>query len=171
MGIESFGEFAAILSAITLCAERIVATAKSFFPRLAEEALGADGKPDRDADKRRRLGVQFIAFAASWVTTAFLAVGGSFDLFGTIAVGSAAEARPLPVWLIALIATGGTALWSNAVAYTSALRDEKQRLAAVSELINKAMHKRPELAEEAASRGVLAADVTYSLVPRQPARR
>jgi len=72
----------------------------------------------------RPLIVMGIAFAASWVTSAFL-TGGDFNLFGKIPFGSADNPAEIPVLIMALLASGGSEFWKNILGYTKALRDIK----------------------------------------------
>lgn len=128
MSIGGLSEFFALLLAIALCTERLVTIAKTAFPGfLSSEPKTEAYEVDLKADKWRRLVVQAIAFVAAWVTTAFLAEGDRFALAGTIAIGQAANAPVLPVWLVGLLASGGSALWSSLLGYSSAVRDSRRQ--------------------------------------------
>jgi hypothetical protein len=131
VSIDNLGELFALLMAIALCTERLVTIAKTTFPGfLATEQKTEAREVDLQADKRRRLAVQAVAYTAAWTTTAFLASGDQFAPFGSIAIGRAADAPTLPVWLVGLLASGGSALWSSLLGYSSAVRDvRKQQVA------------------------------------------
>jgi hypothetical protein len=119
--IDTLSAVAAVLLAISLAAERLVTAVKAMIPWLAEEADEAknpDGTTDRKKDRPRRVIVVLIAFLAAWLTTA-LAAGGSF--FGSITIAELS----FPIPLVALLASGGSAWWTNIVAYASAAKDAR----------------------------------------------
>ncbi|HET9947883.1 MAG TPA: hypothetical protein VFQ22_03040, partial [Longimicrobiales bacterium] len=63
-----------------------------------------------------------------WVTTALVAATPETSfaaaLFGPIQIAG----RDWPVWIVAIMATGGSAFWAQVVAYASAVKDARQAL-------------------------------------------
>lgn len=118
-----YGVMIATLLAISLAAERIVAVVKTMSPGwFAEPAAAAPGAPVPTAaqDRGRRLRVQAVAFAACWVAAASLNPG--FEFFTLFTRGD----LDLPTPLVALLAMGGSAFWSQVLGISSALKDLKQ---------------------------------------------
>ncbi len=132
MDITALSTLVTLILAVSLAAERLVAILKTAVPQLrsAENnslaAKAGEGKkdPGMAGDRMRPLIVMGIAFAASWVTSAFL-TGGDFNLFGKIPFGSADNPAEIPVLIMALLASGGSEFWKNILGYTKALRDIK----------------------------------------------
>lgn len=116
-----YGVMIAMLLAISLAAERIVAIAKNLIPGLAEAepAAGAD-VPDGPRDRGRRLLVQAVAFGSCWVAAAF--VTPNFNFFGTVSQAG----LNLPTPLVAFLAMGGSAFWVQILGISSALKDLKK---------------------------------------------
>jgi hypothetical protein len=73
-----------------------------------------------------------IAFAASYLSAALLdskvRILDSLDPFRVVAYSGAGTATPhgLPMIVMALLATGGSAFWSSLLGYTSALKSTQQ---------------------------------------------
>ena len=132
--IEQLGDFALVLLAISLASERLVVVAKTLVARLQNpmEQRLRSGHADVPSltDKPRRLWVLAASFLAAYLTAAFLAQGvedlrtywSEGLLGGKVRIGQ----RPWPVWIVALMASGGSAFWAQVVAYASALKDVRQ---------------------------------------------
>ena len=125
MTINNLSEMATTLLAISLASERVVTIAKTaFLIWLADEKKTDAQEVDLVADRTRRLIVLAIAFASSWVTASFLADGdGVAKLIGVVPFGNAPTNFGIPVWIIGLLASGGSSLWSNFLGYTKAVKD------------------------------------------------
>jgi hypothetical protein len=137
MAIADFQDLSAAIAAISVATERLVTIVKTAAPRLFAEEHKTDAKEvDLHADRWRRLRVLAVAFLCAWVTTGLLAdttasdVGWSFHPFGRVTVGS----RALSVLFIALLATGGSAFWTQVVGYLGALKDVTQTAKATKSL-------------------------------------
>ncbi len=122
MNIDTMSAVAAVLLAISLAGERLVTAVKAAFPWLAQEAKKDDGTTDRSKDRWRRLAVLTIAYLAAWVTSAF-AAGGSLGEGLTGHLTIAGVNFPTPI--VAILASGGSAWWTNIVAYASAAKDAR----------------------------------------------
>jgi hypothetical protein len=126
MSLDSLTLLATVLLAISLAAERLITTIKTMWPWLAEEKKTDAQEVDLTADRGRRLIVQVGAFAAAWATAGFLADRGTFDPLGSITLGAGVASKTFPVWLVGLLASGGSALWNNVLGYTKAAKDSQQ---------------------------------------------
>lgn len=129
MTINDLSELATTLLAISLASERVVTILKTTFPVwLADEKKTEAQEVDLVADRSRRLLVLFISFLASWITAAFLADNPDgkdwidLNFFGSISFGKG-NATNFPVWIMGLLASGGSSLWSNLLGYTKAVKD------------------------------------------------
>ncbi len=85
--------------------------------------------------------MQLLALAAAWVTAAFLASGGQFDLVGHVSVAGT-NALVIPVPLLGLLATGGSAFWTSAIAYASHVKDIAAEQRTAHRLDNRAKAKK-----------------------------
>lgn len=131
MTIDDLSEMATTLLAISLASERVVTILKTTFPIwLADEKKTEAQEVDLVADKNRRLLILFISFLTSWITASFLAdVPGLEDtnlfsskgstFFGYIKLGN----TNFPTFIMGLLASGGSSLWSNFLGYTKAVKD------------------------------------------------
>jgi len=120
MKIENLTELFALILAISLASERLVTIIKSAIPWLTDEKKTDAQEVDLSADKWRRIIVQLIAFLCAWITSSFLAEGG-FNLFGIVPFGTA-EGEFLVI-ILGLLASGGSAFWTNILGYTKAVKD------------------------------------------------
>lgn len=133
MSINDLSALAAVLLAISLATERLVTIIKTVFPRLADEQKTEAQEVDLTRDKWRRFGIQVIAFLCAWITSAFLAEGG-FDLRGNVGITSGEGRLLIPVALLAILASGGSAFWNNVLGYTKAVKDIRIQERAVANL-------------------------------------
>jgi hypothetical protein len=118
-----YGVVIAMILAISLAGERIVAIVKTMMPGwFADPITSAPDAPapSPTADRGRRLRVQAVAFAACWAAAASLMPGG-FDLLGTLQM----DALKLPTAVVGLLAMGGSAFWSQVLGISSAFKDLK----------------------------------------------
>jgi hypothetical protein len=109
------------LVALSLASERLVTFIKTLIPWLSEEQKTPAQEVDLIRDRRRRVVVQLLAFVAALVTTMLVA-----DTINPLAIVPLDAALHLPVLLIALLASGGSAFWNNLLGYTKAAKDVKQ---------------------------------------------
>jgi hypothetical protein len=115
---------ATVLLGISLGVERLLSIVKTLAPRLTEEKKTAAGEVDLVADRPRRMLLQVLAFVASWVTCGLLF--DSFNPFATVDIGG----RPFAIVLLALLGSGGSALWNNVLGFTKGLKDQRRVLTA-----------------------------------------
>ena len=141
MSIESLSMLFATILGVSLGTERLVTIVKSLFPGLAQEHRNEAGQPDAKGDRVRRVTVQVVALASAWVTAAFLASGGKFDLLGGVQVAGT-NAVSVPVPLLGLLATGGSAFWTSAIAYVSHVKDIAAEQRTSQRLDNRAKAKK-----------------------------
>lgn len=122
MDINDLSATLAVVLAVSLATERWVAVVKTALPRLAVEQRNQAGEVDLVADRKRRLAVQAVAFAGAWITSAFMAGVGvlSWGAFADV-VPAGTVAIPAPV--LALLASGGSAFWTQVLQYTGAVKD------------------------------------------------
>lgn len=140
MPIETLSALFATILGVSLGTERLVTIVKALLPGLAQERRNDAGQPDHTKDRPRRVAVQVVAFVSAWVTAAFLASGGKFDLFGGVSVASASTIT-IPVPLLGLLATGGSAFWTSAIAYASHVKDIAAERRTAQRLANRATAK------------------------------
>ena len=113
---------------LSLASERLVTIAKTAFPWLADEQLDDSQQPDPQADRPRRLTVQGLAFAASYLTAAV-----TTQTHWPTDVSKIGD-YSLPLWGIALLASGGSAFWSSILGYAKAAKEAQQALQATNKL-------------------------------------
>jgi hypothetical protein len=119
----------AYLLAASVASERLVTIVKTFLPTLAEEKKKPTQEVDPVADRWRRVSVLGTAILSAWITVGLSAPGnaenisfGNFLPFATVEIG----ALSLPLVLVAVLVSGGSALWNNLLGYTKAVKDTKQ---------------------------------------------
>jgi hypothetical protein len=134
MPIESLSATIAVLLSISLATERLVTIIKTIYPPLAVEKKNQAGETALAADRPRRLVLQALALAAAWVTAGFLADEAHRILFGTVhwkvfglywqAFGWVKAGEVLiPVPIVAVLASGGSAFWTQLLQYIGAVKD------------------------------------------------
>jgi hypothetical protein len=156
---------AAVLLALSLTTERLVAIVKTMAPGwFAEPPAGEGTEADPIADRGRRLRVQMVAFASAWITASFLVAPEAAGLAGWIT--APVEGIGLPVPLVALLASGGSAFWAQVVGYSSAVKDNAQEVRASRDAAASAA------AGQTASPGQLATRIEIARTPdAEPAAR
>lgn len=124
MLIGDLSDLSALILAVSLATERLVVVLKTIFPRalaVEREPVG-DELPD-EADRGRRLTVMAVAYLSALVVSILIA--GDSASFGGVRIPfyvGLGDAR-VPVPLLALLASGGSALWNNVVGFTGAVKD------------------------------------------------
>jgi hypothetical protein len=125
MAIDALNSIVALLLSISLAAERLVTILKTIWPTcLATEKKKETGEIDGLKDALRRLALQMIAIFACWITAAFLADGG-LNMLGHIKVGSGTSSTSIPVFIVGLLSSGGSAFWNSLLGYTKAVKDAR----------------------------------------------
>lgn len=119
MPLDTVNALVGALLAISLASERVVTIAKTYWPSLATPRVSTGLILDLHADKPRMLAVQFISFAASLLTC-----WGMYGFHWLIPFGSTPSIE-MPLPLLALLASSGSAFWSNVLGYTKALKDNQ----------------------------------------------
>jgi hypothetical protein len=122
MGIEAISELVAVVLAISLATERLVLVIRTPQKFLWIIPLGQwlnnENKVHPEQDGPRRLVVQMISFLCALFTVGWFAAGG-WDPLASITIAS----QTVPLWLLAILATGGSSFWKNLLGYTKAVRD------------------------------------------------
>ena len=122
MGIEAISELVALVLALSLATERMVVVIRTPQKLLwiipLGEWLNNENKTEPKKDGPRRLVVQLISFLCALFTVGWLAEG-TWDPLASITVAS----QTVPLWLLAILATGGSSFWKNLLGYTKAVRD------------------------------------------------
>ncbi|MCD4735490.1 MAG: hypothetical protein K8R53_05570 [Bacteroidales bacterium] len=126
MGIEAISELIAVVLAISLATERMVLMIRTPQKLLWIIPLGLwlneENKEYPKKDGPRQLMLQLISFLCAIFTVGWFAVDG-WNPLGSISIAS----QTMPLWLIAILATGGSSFWKNLLGYTKAIRDEKKK--------------------------------------------
>lgn len=137
MNIDTLSTLVALILAVSLASERLVAIVKSLIPQLrssqnstlateAGTAPSPEGMPGNA--KMRRIIVRVIVLGTAWLTSSFFAGEDilSFKSFvGQIPFGSGDDPAKIPVFIMAILASGGSEVWKNILGYTKAVRDIK----------------------------------------------
>lgn len=124
MLIGDLSDLSALVLAVSLATERLVVVLKTIFPRaLAVERQPVGDELPAEADRARRLTVMAAAYLSALVVSTLIA-GDSVSLGGLsipfyVGLGDARISVPL----LALFASGGSALWNNVVGFTGAVKD------------------------------------------------
>jgi hypothetical protein len=130
MNNDALSAIAALLLAISLSTERLVTVVKTLIPWLGKEAKTAAGEEDLKGDMGRRLILQVIAFLSAWVTAGLIAGTLPNSLFEELTMSGIG----LPTVVIGLLASGGSALWTNVVTVASTTKDIKKTVKAAESL-------------------------------------
>jgi len=116
--LSNLSEVSTVLVAISLATERLVVVVKTVFPKLATAPTLPPGADENVHDRGRRLMVIGVAYLCALVTSWFVA-GGWFIQY-------ADHSRQLSVFAVALLASGGSAFWTQVVGFASAAKDARQ---------------------------------------------
>jgi hypothetical protein len=117
--MENLTTIIGMILAVSLASERLVTMIKTLFPGwLADEKKTETLEIDLSADKWRRIVVMILAFIASWGTSTLLTDG--YDPFGQVTINSDLK---ISTFLLGLLASGGSAFWSNLLGYSKAVKD------------------------------------------------
>ena len=118
MGIEAISELVSVLLVVSLATERLVLAIRTpdklFWLIPLGEWLNNEEGEGNNMIGSRRLVVQLISFACAFITVGFLAEGGKWNGFAPIDIGG----QVFPLWLLAVLATGGSSFWKNILGYT-----------------------------------------------------
>ncbi len=131
MDIEAYPELVAVVLVISVVTERLVLVIRTPQRFLWIIPLGQwlnnENIDHPEKDGPRRLVVQLISFLCALFTVGWLAPG-PWNPLASITIVS----LTVPLWLLAILATGGSSFWKNIIGYTKAVRDirteEKERL-------------------------------------------
>jgi hypothetical protein len=119
--------WASLILAISIAAERFVAIFKTIAPNFANDKLNPDGTTNLKDDRFRRLTIQFVAFIGGWIACSMIAYAsdskGSCYLLWINFGG-----RSVVIPIIALLASGGSAVWGSIVQFSSAAKDVQNKI-------------------------------------------
>ncbi|HEY0022363.1 MAG TPA: hypothetical protein VGB24_05615 [Longimicrobium sp.] len=109
----------AFLLTISLASERMVTILKTVVPALAEQ-----GDPNSAWNQRvRPLIIQAFTFAFCCATAAMVEGPATNWFTGSVTLTDDVK---LPVLVVGLLASGGSAFWNNFLGYTKAVKDLKK---------------------------------------------
>lgn len=130
------------LVAVSLATERLVTFVKSLIPWLDKTPVDSvSGLPDLPEERKRKIALQILAAIAAWITVSLFI--DSFNPLTPVPI-SADNKMVWPAWLLALLSTGGSTFWNDALGYAKAAKDTKRQQRASQRL---------DLAEKATLRG------------------
>lgn len=111
----------AFLLTISLASERMVTILKTVFPALAEQ-----GDPNSAWNQRwRPLIIQAVTFVFCCAIAAMVEAPTNDWFTGSVTLAPDVE---VPVLVVGLLASGGSAFWNNVLGYTKAVKDLKKEL-------------------------------------------
>jgi len=127
MSITDLNTLVAILLAISLATERFVTFCKNLVPWLVDQPGRSIVKPQaKTAEWARRLVVQLLSIGVAWSVAGFLVAGYAWNPFGRMAFDDKGT-RLMPVFIVGLLASSGSALWSSILGLTSAAKDLRKQ--------------------------------------------
>lgn len=130
MSIDDLHSFVVMLLAISLASERVVTFLKNLLPEvLADEKKNDASETDLPRDRWRRVMVQSIGFVAAWAICAFLTADPGWNPGGSMRFGENGTSS-LSAWIVGLLASSGSALWSSVLGITSATKDLRKQAVA-----------------------------------------
>lgn len=118
MPLDNLSDLSALLAAVSLATERLVVIVKTMLPQLSAERIPAPGQSPDEADRGRRLTVIGVAYVCALATSVLVADGWQF----TYGDGT----RAVSVFAVALLASGGSAFWTQVMSFASAAKDVRQ---------------------------------------------
>ena len=121
-----------LILGISVAGDRLVTLVKSIFPQLAAPPAGtSDQPPESGKEIAKKVILMVIAFLCCLVTALLFpgCKGGVFKI---------GDLLPIDAWVIALLASGGSAFWTNILGYLSSLKDLKIQQAALAKYTNDA---------------------------------
>jgi hypothetical protein len=130
MNLDELSKMITFLLGISLAAERAVTILKTAIP-LLEDNREAAAAHSAWNNRWRPLTIQLATFLFCCAASAMLTPGGVFTNWMTTTVALSATAS-LPVVLVGLLASGGSAFWSNILGYTKAAKDIQKALASAA---------------------------------------
>lgn len=136
-----------IILGVSLANERLLEILKTQIPWLSNqfESLAEKQKVTKN-EKGRKIVIQLITISTGWLTASFFADAGeaiegeaiSLGFFKNLFFGSINE---IPVFLIGVLASAGSAFWNQVFSYTKAVKDIRKQ-AATSENIKLQLENR-----------------------------
>lgn len=118
MDISVITKLISVILAVSLASERLVTIIKTNISWLQEPTPTVPPVNDR-AEKIRRSVVMVVSFLIAWVTAKYS--NGDNSFFGVFKIGT--YDTGIYVVIIALMASGGSAFWTNLLGYVSAVKD------------------------------------------------
>ena len=133
MTIDSLQTLATMVLALSAANERLIEALKNLFaPFLAKKQITGNEASDPAGDRRRQLAVQILSVLGALCTAAWIAGGRPWSWGSSLPLGAAADAPRVPVVLLGLLTSGGSAFWNSVLDFTrgaAQLRKEKADIA------------------------------------------
>ncbi|AYL96221.1 hypothetical protein [Mucilaginibacter celer] len=110
-----------VVLAISLASERLVTFLKTIIPFLAGPQPPDVSAENSKTELIRKAIVMLIAFAVSWVGASFL--DSPANLWGHLSLDPNDMNKGIPFFIIAIMASGGSAIWTNLLGFAKAIKD------------------------------------------------
>jgi len=115
--LQDITKLVSLILGISVSSDRLITLIKSLFPQLAAPAGSAAPGPPTGDERKNRVILIITSFICCLATTVLISLSGlKFPL-------SDESWNPILIGIIALMATGGSAFWTNILGYLSALKD------------------------------------------------
>lgn len=115
--LQDITKLVSLILGISVASDRLITIIKSIWPSLAAPAGSAAEGPKNNLEVFKKVFLIVISFLCCFATSELLSHNGVTFPVAAGALGS------VPLWAIALMATGGSAFWTNLLGYFSALKD------------------------------------------------
>ena len=127
MSITDLNTLVTLLLALSLATERFVTFCKNLVPWLVDQPGRSIVKTRaRTEEWTRRLVVQVLSVLVAWSVAGFLGPGATWDPLGRMAFDDRGV-HMMPVFIVGLLASSGSALWSSVLGLTSAAKDLRKQ--------------------------------------------
>ena len=172
MNLEHLTEIITLVLAISLATERLVLAVKTILEKISKwqmwgyrvvlvktirALIGQKTPADQNleisiaAGLERPFIIQVLAFLCALFTVGWLDPEGKWDPWVSIDIAG----QPIDLWIVALLATGGSSFWKNILGYTKSVRNiqitNEQRNRTLSNLKIKTASARLEIEEARAT--------------------
>lgn len=127
MSITDLNTLVTILLALSMATERFITFCKNLVPWLVDQPGRSIVKARAKTDEwARRLVVQLLSVVVAWGVAGFLGASAGWDPFGRMAFDDRGV-HMIPIFIVGLLASSGSALWSSVLGLTSAAKDLRKQ--------------------------------------------